>query len=86
MEWSFAMLPEGNLKMILKKYIKNKFYNKGYIMLRIKNHPIFGSGKISEHRLLMIEKLQRNLDKNEHVHHKGARDDNRFYMLKLISK
>lgn len=41
-----------------------------YKMVQVKNHPILGTCRIYQHRLVMTNKLGRKLAYNEYVHHK----------------
>ena len=47
---------------------KYKSWN-GYWNIHYPKHPCASSGYIKEHRLIMEKKLNRYLNKNEHVHH-----------------
>lgn len=57
----------------------------GYVYLSWKGHPAAGkNGNVLEHRLVMYEKLGRNLLPGENIHHiNGKRDDNRPENLEL---
>lgn len=60
----------------------------GYTLIKVgKDYPgTTRGGWIQEHRYLMEQSLGRNLQKNEHVHHKnGDRSDNRLDNLELWS-
>lgn len=60
----------------------------GYIRCCVKNHPFKNSkGQVFEHRLIIEQKINRYLARNEIVHHKnGIRDDNREENLELTNK
>lgn len=59
-------------------------HKKGYIQVRVPNHPNASSGYVFEHRLVMEDHLGRLLFKNENIHHKnGIKDDNRIENLEL---
>lgn len=65
---------------------KSKYLNsQGYVVWNDKTHPLAGkNGQISEHRLVMANKLGRQLESFENVHHKnGDRSDNRPENLEL---
>ena len=44
----------------------------GYVVIHYRNHPILGTGRFYEHRLVMEEILDRKLEFCEKVHHKDA--------------
>ena len=52
-------------------------HKKGYILVKVPDHPNAVGGYVFEHRLVMEDTLGRHLLKNENVHHKnGIKDDN----------
>lgn len=59
---------------------------KGYVFLRLPQHPSARGRDIPEHRLVMERKLGRLMREGESVHHiNGIRDDNRPENLELWS-
>jgi DNA-binding XRE family transcriptional regulator len=60
---------------------KNK---RGYVMVRVPDHPAAVGGYVLEHRLVMEQQIGRQLLPTERVHHKnGLTDDNRADNLEL---
>jgi hypothetical protein len=59
-------------------------HKKGYVQVRVPDHPNAVSGYVFEHRLVMEDIIGRLLFSNENVHHKnGIKDDNRPENLEL---
>jgi hypothetical protein len=60
-------------------------HKKGYVMLRVPEHPrVVKSPYVFEHVLVMEQLLGRYLEPDESVHHlNGVRDDNRPENLEL---
>lgn len=59
---------------------------RGYVMVRLPNHPQAQAGYVLEHRLVMEQHLKRALDPLEDVHHiNGIITDNRIENLQLLS-
>jgi len=62
-------------------------HKKGYVLVRIPEHPNAVNGYVFEHRLVMEKIIGRLLLPNENVHHKnGIKDDNRAENLELWLK
>lgn len=71
-----AMSKDHAIKMGWLRPVEIRWRRKdkdGYWLIHVVNHPIVGSRRIAEHRLVMIEKLGRKLRRNEHVHHDKCR-------------
>lgn len=62
--------------------------HQGYIHIWMPKHPMAnGTGYVFEHRLVMANKLGRNLRKDEIVHHKNHnKADNRVENLELTTR
>ncbi len=57
-----------------------------YVTVAVKDHPLYGTCNIQEHRLVYSESIGRKLESHEQVHHiNGARNDNRIENLELWS-
>ena len=55
-----------------------------YRILELNNHPILGTGRFLEHRIVMAEHLGRKLESFENIHHiNGDGKDNRIENLEL---
>ena len=55
---------------------------RGYILVKIHNHPFATHNNyVREHRLVIEKQIGRYLWPKEKCHHLGARDDNRPHML-----
>jgi len=65
---------------------KGSYKMSGYTMKLAPYHPSANSrGYVAEHRLIMENKLERWLNKDEVIHHiNGKRDDNRIENLQLV--
>lgn len=61
--------------------------NRGYIYLRMKEHPnVLSNGYVAEHRYVMEQKIGRLLTRWEHVHHiNGNKHDNNPDNLELVN-
>jgi hypothetical protein len=70
------------------KSFKGYEVSTGYILRKVKGHPMANSrGYYAEHRLVVEASINRILTKDEVVHHKnGVRDDNRLDNLDVISQ
>lgn len=59
-------------------------HKKGYLLLRVPDHPRASGGYVFEHILVMEKQLGRYLRPDETVHHvNGVKDDNRPTNLEL---
>lgn len=69
-----------------KPIMDRRINSYGYIELKMIGHPMARAGKwVPEHRLVMAEKLGRNLSSKEEVHHiNGIKTDNRLENLVIL--
>lgn len=75
---------KNNKKITFKDGQLASYTKKGYVLVKMSDHPRASNGFIFEHILVMEKFLGRYLEKGENVHHKnGIKDDNSIKNLEL---
>ena len=83
--------PKGSISSAAARWKGGKIVRRGYVFVHLPDHHSIVNTPnrkyVAEHRLVMEEKLGRNMESYETVHHiNGVRDDNRPENLELWSK
>ena len=85
-KFNIQTLEQKQTSAFYSKGKKQKKRHGGYLMVYAPNHPNNIEGYVYEHRLIVEQKLNRYLDKNEIVHHiNGIKADNSMENLEILT-